>query len=100
MLIGVPREMLYGETRVAATPKTVEQIKKLGFDVLIEQDAGFKASFEDSAFANAGAKIGSQEEVWNADIIFKVNAPTEIIKGIKNTLTHDCHRFPLIISKH
>ena len=77
MLIGVPREMLYGETRVAATPKTVEQIKKLGFDVLIEQDAGFKASFEDSAFANAGAKIGSQEEVWNADIIFKVNAPTE-----------------------
>ena len=29
MLIGVPREMLYGETRVAATPKTVEQIKKL-----------------------------------------------------------------------
>ena len=54
MLIGVPREMLYGETRVAATPKTV-----------------------DSAFANAGAKIGSQEEVWNADIIFKVNAPTE-----------------------
>ena len=77
MLIGVPREMLYGETRVAATPKTVEQIKKLGFDVLIEQDAGFKASFEDGAFANAGAKIGSQEEVWNADIIFKVNAPTE-----------------------
>ncbi|MEG9498249.1 Re/Si-specific NAD(P)(+) transhydrogenase subunit alpha [Mannheimia indoligenes] len=77
MLIGVPRELLDGETRVAATPKTVEQIKKLGFDVLIESGAGFKASFEDNAFINAGANIGTQQEVWNADIIFKVNAPTE-----------------------
>ena len=37
MLIGVPRELLDGETRVAATPKTVEQIKKLGFEVIVEQ---------------------------------------------------------------
>lgn len=88
MLIGVPRELLDGETRVAATPKTVEQIKKLGFDVLVEQDAGFKASFEDNAFLNAGANIGTQQEVWNADIIFKVNAPTEAeIELIKEGVT-------------
>lgn len=77
MLIGVPRELLDGETRVAATPKTVEQIKKLGFEVIIEKDAGFKASFEDNAFAQAGATIGNAKAVWNADIIFKVNAPTD-----------------------
>lgn len=77
MLIGVPRELLDGETRVAATPKTVEQIKKLGFEIIIEKDAGFKASFEDSAFAQAGATIGNAKAVWNADIIFKVNAPTD-----------------------
>ncbi len=77
MLIGVPRELLDGETRVAATPKTVEQIKKLGFEVIIEKDAGFKASFEDDAFAQAGATIGNAKAVWNADIIFKVNAPTD-----------------------
>lgn len=77
MLIGVPRELFDGETRVAATPKTVEQIKKLGFEVLIEHDAGFKASFEDNAFVNAGATVGPQHEVWNADIIFKVNPPTD-----------------------
>ncbi len=88
MLIGVPRELLDGETRVAATPKTVEQIKKLGFDVLVEQDAGFKASFEDNTFLNAGANIGTQQEVWNADIIFKVNAPTEAeIELIKEGVT-------------
>ncbi|WP_075620587.1 Re/Si-specific NAD(P)(+) transhydrogenase subunit alpha [Glaesserella parasuis] len=77
MLIGVPRELLDGETRVAATPKTVEQIKKLGFEVIIEENAGFKASFEDDAFAQAGATIANAQAVWNADIIFKVNAPTD-----------------------
>lgn len=77
MLIGVPRELLNDESRVAATPKTVQQILKLGFDVIVEHDAGFKASFEDQAFVQAGAKTGSAADVWNADIIFKVNAPTD-----------------------
>ncbi|OBY52664.1 Re/Si-specific NAD(P)(+) transhydrogenase subunit alpha [Aggregatibacter aphrophilus] len=77
MLIGVPRELLDNESRVAATPKTVQQILKLGFDVIVEHDAGFKASFEDQAFAAAGAKIGDAAQVWQADIIFKVNAPTD-----------------------
>ena len=77
MLIGVPRELLDNESRVAATPKTVQQILKLGFDVIVEHDAGFKASFEDQAFAAAGAKISDAAQVWQADIIFKVNAPTD-----------------------
>ena len=77
MLIGVPRELLDNESRVAATPKTVQQILKLGFDVIVEHDAGFKASFEDQAFLDAGAKIGTVAEIWQADIIFKVNPPTD-----------------------
>ena len=77
MLIGVPRELLDNESRVAATPKTVQQILKLGFDVIVEHDAGFKASFEDQAFVAAGAKVGDAAQVWQADIIFKVNAPTD-----------------------
>ncbi|MDU8924426.1 Re/Si-specific NAD(P)(+) transhydrogenase subunit alpha [Pasteurellaceae bacterium LIM206] len=77
MLIGVPRELLDNETRVAATPKTVGQILKLGFEVIVEHDAGFKASFEDDAFAKAGATVGDQKAVWAADIIFKVNPPTD-----------------------
>ena len=77
MLIGVPRELLENESRVAATPKTVQQILKLCFDVIVEHDAGFKASFEDQAFLEAGAKIGTSAEIWQSDIIFKVNAPTD-----------------------
>lgn len=77
MLIGIPKELLANESRVAATPKTVEQILKLGFDVIVEHNAGFKASFEDTAYAQVGATIGNQQAVWNADIIFKVNPPTD-----------------------
>lgn len=88
MLIGVPRELLDNESRVAATPKTVQQLLKLGFEVIVEQDAGFKASFEDNAFVQAGAKVGKNAEVWAADVILKVNAPTDAeIKQIKEGAT-------------
>jgi len=74
--IGVPRESKPGETRAAATPKTVEQIIKLGYDVAVESGAGVASSFSDDAFAAAGAEIVG-EDVWAADIILKVNAPSE-----------------------
>lgn len=76
MQIGIPRESLAGETRVAATPATVEQLKKLGFDVTVQGGAGALSSFDDSAFEAAGATIASND-VWQADLLFKVNAPTD-----------------------
>lgn len=75
MRIGVPKERLTNEARVAATPKTVEQLLKLGFTVAIEQDAGKLASFDDAAYIEAGAQIVSQADVWHSDIVLKVNAP-------------------------
>ncbi|QIA65258.1 Re/Si-specific NAD(P)(+) transhydrogenase subunit alpha [Vibrio astriarenae] len=75
MQIGVPRETLAGESRVAASPKSVEQLIKLGFDVVVESGAGSLASFEDSAFEASGAKISSLDDVWNSEVILKVNAP-------------------------
>ena len=77
MQIGVPKEILAGETRVAATPKSVEQLLKLGFEVSVETQAGSLASFDDTAYIDAGAKIVTTEEVWNSELIFKVNAPTD-----------------------
>ncbi|MGB3013564.1 MAG: Re/Si-specific NAD(P)(+) transhydrogenase subunit alpha, partial [Candidatus Nanopelagicales bacterium] len=75
MRIGVPKESKSGERRVAATPKTVEQMLKLGYDVSIETGAGLEASFDDAAFQAAGATIVG-DEIWQADIILKINAPT------------------------
>ncbi|RIQ07274.1 Re/Si-specific NAD(P)(+) transhydrogenase subunit alpha [Salmonella enterica] len=77
MRIGIPKERLPNETRVAATPKTVEQLLKLGFSVAIESGAGQLASFDDKAFAQSGADIVDGNAIWQSEIILKVNAPEE-----------------------
>ncbi|MDT4937534.1 MAG: H+-translocating transhydrogenase subunit alpha [Pseudonocardiales bacterium] len=76
MLIGVVRESQTGETRVAATPTTVAQLAGLGYDVVIESGAGDAASLSDEAFAAAGARIGTADDAWGAEIVFTVNAPS------------------------
>ncbi len=73
MRIGVPKESKHGERRVAATPKTVEQMLKLGYAVAIEAGAGAGASFEDSAYEAAGADLVA--DAWDADILLKINPP-------------------------
>lgn len=82
MLVGIPRESLAGETRVAATPNTVEQLKKLGFDVVVESGAGALASFDDAAYVAAGASVAKSADIWQADIIYKVNAPSDAEIGL------------------
>ncbi|OAT39174.1 Re/Si-specific NAD(P)(+) transhydrogenase subunit alpha [Proteus myxofaciens] len=77
MRIGIPKERLSNETRVAATPATVAQLIKLGFTVAIESGAGIASSFEDSAYEKAGAEIANDKNIWQSDIILKVNAPVD-----------------------
>lgn len=77
MRIGIPKERLANEARVAATPKTVEQLLKLGFTVAIECGAGKLASFDDADYEAAGAVITNTGDVWQSDLILKVNAPAE-----------------------
>lgn len=76
MKIGIPREILAQESRVAATPATVIQLKKLGFSVVVQNGAGELANFKDEAYREAGAEIVSLEDAFQADLILKVNAPT------------------------
>ena len=77
MLIGVPAESKPGETRVAATPKTVGQLIGLGYDVVLERGAGARASFSDEAYAAAGATLVDGEQAWAGDLVLKVNAPDD-----------------------
>ncbi|MDR2671724.1 MAG: Re/Si-specific NAD(P)(+) transhydrogenase subunit alpha [Coriobacteriales bacterium] len=77
MNIGIPLETLPGETRVAATPKTVTQLVKLGYNVLVESGAGEAASFPDEEYAEAGAEVTLRQAVWAADIIAKINPPSD-----------------------
>lgn len=77
MIIALPKEILAGENRVALTPDIVSKLIKLGFTVIVEKDAGLKASFTNEQYVNSGAEIiDSTEELYNkADLIIKVQRP-------------------------
>ena len=77
MIIGIPKESNPGETRVAATPKSVAQLVKLGYEVVVESEAGFKAAFPNEGYLEAGARVGSSDEVWASDIVTKINEPED-----------------------
>lgn len=75
--IGIPREIYPKECRVSATPDTATKLIKLGFTVLIESNAGEKASFGNRAYEQVGCTIiDNREQLWqDADIILKVRPP-------------------------
>jgi NAD(P) transhydrogenase subunit alpha len=87
--IGVVAETSARETRVSATPKTVGQLRDLGYDVIVEAGAGIGSSFPDDAYAAAGAKVVSNaDEVWRSDVVLTVNAPsTEEIAKLRDGAT-------------
>ncbi|MGD9529879.1 MAG: Re/Si-specific NAD(P)(+) transhydrogenase subunit alpha [Dehalococcoidia bacterium] len=74
MIVGVVRESMPGETRVAATPPTVRQLRQLGYEVVVEPRAGERAGFPDQGFVDAGATVGNP---WHAHIVLAINAPPE-----------------------
>jgi NAD(P) transhydrogenase subunit alpha len=85
VLIGVLKEAEARETRVAATPATVAQLLKLGYDVVVEPGAGDASSFADDAYEEAGASVG---DPLSADIVFGVNPPSkEQLDGLKEGAT-------------
>ena len=77
MKIGIPKEIHPAEKRVAATPETINWIKKLGFSVAVEAGAGSAASFSDDAYREEGVEvIEDTKALWaGSDIILKVRAP-------------------------
>ena len=79
MLIGVPKEIYPGETRVALIPAGIDALVSAGFDVVIEEGAGDKSHFDDDAYRNLGASIApnAQSLYEQADIILKVRQPLE-----------------------
>ncbi|MEL6555691.1 MAG: Re/Si-specific NAD(P)(+) transhydrogenase subunit alpha [Cyanobacteria bacterium J06621_11] len=82
--IGVPKEIVAGERRVAATPATVKKLQKLGFDVIIEHAAGEDANFSDDAYREAGCDIVyTATDLWEqADVVLKVQPPQDHPNGL------------------
>lgn len=76
MKIGIPKEIMNNENRVALTPAGVLSLTNEGHDVFIQTGAGTGSNFPDEEYENAGATIvGSAIEVWNNQLIMKVKEP-------------------------
>jgi H+-translocating NAD(P) transhydrogenase subunit alpha len=77
--IAVLKESKNGENRVALSPAVVQQFTKAGYVCIIESGAGYQSNFADDAYKNAGGSIASSksEMLSDADIVVKVNAPTD-----------------------
>jgi proton-translocating NAD(P)+ transhydrogenase subunit alpha len=78
MKLGVPKETLAGERRVALVPDTVAKLVKGGHEVVVEPGAGMSAGFTDDAFRAAGASVG---DAWSADVVCKVQKPSAAEAG-------------------
>jgi len=77
MKVGVPTEIKAQESRVGLTPASVQELINHGHEVIIQDNAGFGAGFENSDYKKTGAKIApSAGDIFNdADMIVKVKEP-------------------------
>lgn len=75
MRIGVPRESVAGERRVALAPESVARLVKSGIEVTVERGAGVPANFPDEAYTKAGGSLGDAAGAWGADVVVKVQKP-------------------------
>ncbi len=75
--IGIPKEIMPGETRVGATPQTVGYFIEAGANVLLETGAGEKSYLDDRQYREVGAQIlTSAGDIYcNSNLVLKVKEP-------------------------
>ena len=80
MIIGVPKEIKPQENRIGLTPDSVKTLVSEGHEVLVENNGGFEAGFDNDQYKNAGAKIIEKaSDIFNdAEIIVKVKEPQKV----------------------
>jgi NAD(P) transhydrogenase subunit alpha len=77
LTIGVPKETLPGERRVALVPDVVRKLTQTGYTVIVEMGAGEDAYFSDELFQEAGASLATRDSALTADVVLKVQPPTD-----------------------
>ena len=75
MQVGIPRETLPGETRVAATPETVKKLVQAGHQVRVERGAGTAARYPDADYEKAGAELADAGAALGSELVLKVRRP-------------------------
>src|SRR5690625_546495 len=78
MKIGIPKETLNNENRVALTPAGVHTLVNAGHELFVEKDAGSGSNFDDKEYEEAGATIvPTAADAWGQEMVMKVKEPLE-----------------------
>lgn len=77
MKIGIVSELTKNENRVAITPDIAKKLSSIGFEIIIEKNAGIKSGFADSQYTNAKILSSAKEVYASSDIICKIWSPLE-----------------------
>lgn len=89
MILGVPKETVPGERRVALIPESVGRLVKAGVTVHVARDAGLAGGFPDAAYSAAGAIVTDQATVLaGADLLCKVQKPSPAEVGQLKSGSH------------
>ena len=77
MIVGVPKEIKPQESRIGLTPYSVNKLVKNDHKVIVENNAGFEAGFENYEYESAGATIVNKaEDIFNdSELVIKVKEP-------------------------
>ena len=76
MIIGIPKELLPGEKRVAFLPSEIKRLLSDNLSFNIEPRAGVGSFISDENYTESGAEIIS-DVYLNSDLIIRINPPTE-----------------------
>ncbi|MDO7822050.1 hypothetical protein Q6A68_01540, partial [Helicobacter pylori] len=86
MTIGLVKESMDLESRVALVPDDVALIVQKGVEVLVENNAGANSGYSNEAYESVGAKIVDPKTAWGQDLVVKCKEPLE-------------HEYPLLKEK-
>lgn len=75
MKLGIPKERIDGETRVATTPEIAKKLVGRGLEVLLERGAGAAAHYPDAAYQEVGVQLGDAAGALGCDLVAKVRKP-------------------------
>lgn len=89
MRIGVPREVMDAEHRVALAPAGARELVGYGHEVVVERGAGEGSGLRDEAYERAGAKVvDAPEDAWAAELVCKVKEPLDVeLEHLREDLT-------------
>jgi len=89
VILGVPKEIVPGEHRVALVPESVGRLVKAGVTVHVAHNAGIAGGFSDAAYTAAGATVTDQASVFSgADLLCKVQKPNAAEVGQMKSGAH------------